>query len=252
MNFDRQRIIAQVAAAARASADILALWEGGSAAFRHSDAYSDIDLEAVIRPGTRDSVVDALKSAVTAIASIAREFRPDESHGSQYCWQLHGVPPWNFIDITFQDHRPSGHAIDTGLHGSPIIHVDKVGCVTLCKETASVRDARIRDVIVRAAAMCDLHPVLVEKQLQRGDLLQAFGEYQRFMVRPLIELLRAKHCPQRSSWQTTSITWDLPPDINQRLRGLVVVADIAAMRAQLAIVTAWKRALIEELRTILS
>lgn len=67
------------------------------------------------------------------------------------------------------------------------------------------------------------------------------------MIRPLIDLLRIKHCPQRSSWQTTYIAWDLPADINERLRPLVMANSLEQMSAHLPVILAWGKQLIHEL-----
>jgi hypothetical protein len=82
----------------------------------------------------------------------------------------------------------------------------------------------------------------------RNEPVHACGMYQRWLVEPLIELLRMKHCPERSGFHTTYLKWDLPSDATERLRPLMMVADLHDIGRSLPIVEAWIRALIDELR----
>ena len=41
---------------------------------------------------------------------------------------------------------------------------------------------------------------LIRKHIRRGSTLHAFDAYQARLIRPLVELLRIKHCPERSGY----------------------------------------------------
>jgi len=229
--------------------EVLALWEDGSASFGRTDAYSDIDLSAIVKMGQVSGVAEAAKLALSRVGSIAREYHQATYHGdSQFFWQLAGMSPFNFVDITLMERKVEPFRIDRDTHGDPIIHFDKCGCVTVVKEDPNERRARIREGVERIAAVADLQPLLVQKYILRNEPLHAYGFYQRWMVQPLIELLRMKHCPERSSFQTTYLMWDLPSDVTKRLGPLMMIAGIEDIDRGVPIVEAWIRTLIDQLR----
>jgi hypothetical protein len=246
--FDRLAIMDRVVSASRRSESVLALWECGSAAFGRTDEFSDIDLGAMVAAGSTESVVGELMAAISEIAPITQAGRVKGDNWVQRFWQLQGAPAYNYIDLTLWEATPEGVTIDPRVCNPPIVHFDRGGGLHLVAESAQQRTQRVVKAIDWAAGCCAIHPVMVEKHILRGNVLQAYGEYQRSMIRPLIELLRAKHCPQRSSWHTTYISWDLPAEVNERLKPLVLVSDAQEMRKNLPIITAWKQTLIEELR----
>jgi hypothetical protein len=229
---------------------MLALWESGSAVFGRTDQYSDIDLEALIAPGQLEAVVGLLRTALAAIAPISHEYRQQLSQGdTQFFWQLTGASPFNFVDLTLTAWQ--GQPLRLGAHGEgrPIVHFDKPGCLNIQEETASEMELRVRQRLREIAAIWEFHPRLVEKHIRRGHILAAYGQYQRLLIGPLIDLLRIKHCPQRSSWQTTYITWDLPVEIQKRLVPLVMVSSLGQMEANLPAIATWGRELIHELES---
>jgi predicted nucleotidyltransferase len=246
---DRDSLLDAIVVAAREMDAVLALWECGSASFGRTDAYSDIDLEAIVKPDQVQPVAEAMKAALSRVAEIAHEYRQVTYHGScQFFWQFERVSPFCFIDIVLIEQKDEAHQVDRSIHGAPIIHFDKCGCIAVIEEGLEARRARVHKGVEAIAAMQDLHPLLVDKHIRRGHALHAYGDYQRFMVRPLIELLRLKHCPERSSFQTTYITWDLPREVLERLESLVMVSGLEEMAENLPAISAWIRALIGELR----
>ena len=248
MSFDRKRLVECIVHATREMATVLALWEDGSESFGRTDGYSDIDLEVVVETGHIGTVATAVKAALAEIVTISGECRQhDNEVEAQYFWQLDAVPAYNFIDITLMERNGDGIRIDPSVVGSPIIHFDKCGCIVVSAESAEERQSRVRDRIREIAGVFMLGPVLVEKHIKRGHVLHAYGEYQRSQVRPLIDLLRARYCPERSSWQTTYIESDLPGFVLEKLGPLVLVASAEEMSANLPIIQTWMTELIDEL-----
>ena len=243
----RAELTGAIVAAAQANNAVLALWESGSEAFGRTDAFSDIDLSAITAAGAVESVASALRAAAERVAPIMKEYRQLTYHGdSQFYWQFVGLSEFLFVDIDLVEERTAPERIDLTTHGSIRVHFDKRGCLALVEEDSHARRERLREVVRQIAAVEELQPLLVRKQLLRGNLLHAYGEYQRGMVRPLIELLRLKYCPARSSFQTTYIGWDLPSNIVARLEPLVMPRGIEDIRRNLPIVQAWTHELLRE------
>jgi hypothetical protein len=76
----------------------------------------------------------------------------------------------------------------------------------------------------------ELFRVLTWKEIHRGHDLEAFAYYQGFTLRPLVELLRIRHCPERHGFFLRYADHDLPSEVVARLRPLLFVPDLAALR----------------------
>ena len=68
-------------------------------------------------------------------------------------------------------------------------------------------------------------------RLRRGHFLEALAYYRRFVLEPLVELLRLQHAPHKADYALKHIERDLPPDLVRQLESLHRVTscdDIAA------------------------
>jgi len=247
----RPQLTNAIVSASRQHDAVLALWESGSEAFGRTDDYSDIDLTAVVAPNAVDDVATFLRSALEQVAPIANEYRQNTFHGdSQYFWQFDGVSEFLLVDIDLLEKKSAPPAIDPSTHGNIRVHFDKCDCVLLAEEAPDARRLRVRETVARIDAVQDLQPLLLRKYLLRQNVLHCYGEYQRGLVRPLIELLRIKYCPARSSFQTTYIEWDLPAECVRRLEPLILVRGLDEMEENLPILQNWIRELTVELREL--
>ena len=140
MSFDRDELIRILADAARGEPEIVALWEGGSAAFGRVDHLSNADLYVVVTVGQVERAVRAMRTALSDRWGIKREYRRRTNAGNaEFFWQLDGVPPLNFVDMVFAECPEDGVSIDRGRHPSPRIHVDKRDCIAVTSESADER-----------------------------------------------------------------------------------------------------------------
>ncbi len=254
MSFDRDELIQLLADAARSEPEILALWEGGSAAFGRLDQLSDADLHVVVTVGQVERAITAMRRPLSDRWGIAREYRRQTYAGDrQFFWQLAGVSPFNFVDMVFRECPEEGIAIDRGRHGSPLVHVDKCGCVAVTLEPADEQRARLQKSVSQIAEFhWELKIDLIRKHIRRGSTLHAFGAYQAVLIRPLVELLRIRYCPERSSHHLADVQWDLPAEVTARLEPLVMVSTLGGLEKNLPIVDEWTRNLLRELSTSLA
>jgi len=73
------------------------------------------------------------------------------------------------------------------------------------------------------------------------------GFYQGLVLRPLVELLRMKHCPERHDYGMRYLGLDLPPDVVAELQSLAFVAEAAALPLKHERADALVRSLLAEL-----
>jgi hypothetical protein len=88
---------------------------------------------------------------------------------------------------------------------------------------------------------------LVLKEIHRGNDIEAVAFYLSWSVRPLVELLRIKYCPQRYQFHTRYVHHDLPADVVARLRSFFFVRDLAELAARREDAELWATDLLADL-----
>lgn len=242
MPIDHPALVAAVRTALEPLDIVHALFEAGSAAFGRADDLSDIDLTADVDEGREDEAFAAVEAALSQLAPIAiRLVIPTPAwHGmAQRFYRLEGTPPHLMVDLTL---RPAGKPdlfAERELHGEPVVYFDKRGLV---KSTA-VDPAKVRaDVAARVATLQVQIPLLehlVAKELARGHPIDAMGYYLGLVARPLVELLRIRHCPARHAFGLRYLDHDLPAADVARLTPLLFVRDADDLAAKHAAAVAW-------------
>ena len=191
-----------------------------------------------------------MRSVLSGRWRIAREYQRRYEGKVEFFWQLDGVPPLNFVDMVFEDCPEDGVSIDLGELPSQLVHVDKSGCIALKSEPEAERRARVQKRVSHIAEFhWDLKIDLIRKHVQRGNTLHAFEAYQARLISPLVELLRIKHCPERSGYHLAYVQWDLPTEIMARLEPLVMVSTLSDLEVSVHLVDQWTRDLLSELST---
>ena len=152
MSFDRDELIRELTDAARSEPEILALWEGGAAAFGRLDHLSDADLHVVVTAGQVERAITAMRRPLSDRWGIKREYQRQTYEGDrQFFWQLVGVSPFNFVDMVFTECPEEGVSVDRGRHSSPLVHIDKCGCIAVTSESADEQSARLQESVSHIA-----------------------------------------------------------------------------------------------------
>lgn len=61
------------------------------------------------------------------------------------------------------------------------------------------------------------------KETNRGNHIEAMFFYLGQTYRPLVEVLRMKHCPQRFNYAARYVYYDLPEDVVKHLENLIFI-----------------------------
>lgn len=237
---ERAALIDELHRALTALPEVRASYIAGSDAFGRADALSDIDLVVVVAPDARPPVWAALEAAIEALGGaravypVPAALTPDFD---QRFYQLRRVPETLMLDIALM--RPDRLPIwlDPVRHGEPVVLFDPDGLLR------PVVDERLGPVFVerlenlRGRARLFSH--LPAKALERGRLIEAMDTYQRFLVVPLVEALRAKHSPQRQDFGLRYLHLDLPEPVHAHLLPLFFVADAADLAQKIPLARAW-------------
>jgi len=229
----RREIIGALAPALRRSKDILALWEAGAVSFGRFDEWSDIDLYIVAEDSKVEEAFRLTERALRKLSPIDLRYRVPASaaHGyEQTFYRLKRASPYLFIDLAVMKRSAKEKFLEFAIHGKPVVHFDKIGVVREKKVERKVFLKRLHKRLEALRTLFPLFRVLVLKELNRGNDLEAFGYYMGGPYKYLVEALRMRYGPLHWDFQYRYIHYELPKAVSRKLVRLTYIPDARALR----------------------
>lgn len=232
----RETIIDHLAARLADDADIRALAVAGADANGRADERSDIDLLIVVAPGRVEAAIAALEAAVTELSPIRIDYRlplPTPHGCHQGFWQLERAEEWTMVDwlIGERDQPAWRTFLEVERHGAPRVLFDRDGAIV---PVALDRSALARTLERRVAELRLRVPLFrhaAVKLVDRGGgmPIDALHFYHGLVLRPLVDMLRIVHCPERHDFGLRYLKDDLPAPIYRELAPLFYPQSAAAI-----------------------
>jgi hypothetical protein len=174
-----------------------------------------------------------MEQALSNLSPFDVKFRLPEPtwHGhSQVFYRLKKISPFLFLDVVVMKRSSKDKFLQFRIHGVPVVYFDKIGVI---KDDIIAPESFLDKMEARLEilkANFDLFQALTLKELNRGNDIEALSYYQNYTYRPLVEVLRIKHCPYRHNFHNSYIYYDLPPEVVKRLHKLNFVANVEDIR----------------------
>jgi len=206
----RQTIIETLGALAK-NDFVRAAWLAGSDATGRTDGRSDIDLMVIVADGR---VEDAFV-AVRGMLAIGLEYRlpaPTWHGADQAFFHIEGAPDWLMIDLVVLEKSKPHAWLEIERHGRAQILFDKDGLVREEHVDRAAIDRTIRENVERLRKRFQLFHHLPPKLVGRGLAIDAVHFYHALVLRPLVDMLRAVHCPDRHDFGFRYVKDDLPKE----------------------------------------
>lgn len=240
----RDRISHAVCAALEPFSEVLAGWESGSAAFNALDAYSDIDLNFLI---TDEASLDMLYAAVESALAIISPITAIHASPPGRYYKLKESDEFLLVDVCFFRVGAPDHSLDVERHGHALPLFDKGEWLhprSLDRDALAVkRRARLVDL----QTWFPISQSFVRKAILRGHHTEALASFWGSTLKPLVELLRMRHCPDRWDFGLRYLDRDLPENISREVEDLAFVCDLGDLIAKLERAEAWGMVLLREL-----
>ncbi len=240
----------RIAAALRAAVDVPwidAAWVGGSEAFGRNDAWSDVDLQLLLDPDRHAEAFALVEACLEALGGIDAVYESDPFPDfAQRFYRVVGAPEWCMVDLALMRPERLAPWLDPDRHGRPVVWFDRRGALVPTRDPSLEERFAVRRS--RLLARVDLHGHLPGKELARGRVVEAVDAYHRHLLTPLVELLRAEHCPRRQDFGRRYVELDLPAEVVARLERLSLVGSTAELAERIAEARAWIVALAPGLR----
>lgn len=240
----RNRIVDALCETLKPLPDVLAGWEGGSAAFDALDKYSDIDLNFLV---TSDAQLDVLySSAEEALATVSPIIVRHAAPPGCY-YKLKDTSEFLLIDLCFFRAGAAEQNLEVERHGQgrqlfdkgEWLHPRSVDGLTL----AHKRQERLLEL----QSWFSASQSFVRKAILRGQHAEALAAFWGYTLRPLVDILRIRYCPIRWDFGMRYLDRDLPPAVYGQFRELIFVQSLEDLEQKLAEGFEWGRAMLEEL-----
>ncbi len=240
----RDELIEVIARALGDEHRVRALWEAGSTAFGRNDEHSDVDLIAVVADGTTDAALALLDEnlrAWSAVDVVWHVPRPTWHGHAQVFYRLERAGPLCLVDFVAAESSSSSSSwfLEPERHGTPRVLFDHDDLVAPARFDADAWADTIKERREQLRLRHGLFTHFVDKELARGNLLGARAAFDDFVLRPLHELLRTVHCPERYDYAWRYSHTDLPREIVTRLESLVFVGHTDDLRRKTVEARAW-------------
>lgn len=240
----RDRITEVVSNALQPLPHVLAGWESGSVAFDRADEYSDIDLNFLLDDtlpvGPLFAVVESALETVSPVAASHSE--PPGRY-----FKLKDVGDFLLVDVCLYRTDNFKERLDSERHGRIRPLFDKGQWLRSDDSARVSQDARRARRLDELKAWFSVSQTFVRKVILRGQEVEALAAFWGYTLKPLVELLRMRHCPPRWDFGMRYLDRDLPGPVYDELRGMMFVEDFDNLAENLAKATAWGEQLLREL-----
>ena len=234
----RDAIIAALRAALEESPAVLAAFLGGSDATGRTDEFSDIDLVVVVEDGSVEETFGVIHAALEELSPISHRWRLADPtwHGHpQEFLALRDADPAHFVDLVIQTPTGGERFLDAERHGHADVLIDRAGMLAPIPLDEAALQQRIDARLAVLRERFPLFQTLVTRAVRRGFIAEAAVAYQDYAYRPLIELLRIRHCPQRFDYGARYLDRDLPDSLRTEIESLALpgsLDEVEAFRAR--------------------
>lgn len=244
MAVTRDAILAVLRAALEPLPHVVALYEGGAAAWGRLDRWSDVDLYIVAEEGAASETFRTVEGALRTLSPIERTFVarwPKESGIEQAFYRLEGAGPFLLVDLAVLTPAAPDKFLEPEIHGPNVVYFDKTGVTKAPPLDRAAFDAKMRERLARLREHVEMFHAFVEKEMNRGHWIEAIDDYRAYVVGPLMEALRMEHRPLHHAFRTRYVHDEWPPEVVARVQELLFVRDPDDLRRKYADALRWFR-----------
>jgi hypothetical protein len=158
-----------------------------------------------------------------------------ERHGDvrDKVFHLNGTSEYLFIDVCVQSHSRQFEFVRGHDTERPLVLFDKAGVIRYSDlDSEGLRRDIARRLRYREVGFAQRARVV--RAAKRGHFLEALAYYHKFVLQPLVELLRLQYAPQKADYWLKHIERDLPPPVRDEIRPLFAVTSALEIEAAVA------------------
>ncbi len=221
---------------------IYAFWEGGAAAFNRVDKWSDIDLYLVADDEKVSEVFLDFEKALEILSPIKQKYEVKQTNWtdiSQAFYRLKGTSSFLLIDLAVLKMSSPEKFLVPEIHGEVKFYFNKTDKIKTPHLDPQIMKQKLSWRLAQLKAKFELLNIFVQKEILRGNDLQALDLYHKLTLTSLVEVLRMKYHPVHHEFKLQYINYELPSEIIEKLRNLYYVQNITDLQDKYHAATKW-------------
>jgi len=239
----KQIIIDKLTKALEALTYIHAFWLEGADATGTDDVYSDLDFWVDVDDAFLVKSYEVIEHTLNEISPINYRYIMNHNHPKirqriyhlentgeylmiDFCWQLHSRPRDEYIYI-------ENDTIETAK-----VIFDKSNIIRFKPMNPSDYIAS-NQALLREAKYRRTQHVRAMKYVKRGQLLEAQAYYHRYVVTPLVDLLRLIYTPAHADFSVVHISQHIPAAEREQLEYFVKICSLEDIERKIPEAAAW-------------
>jgi len=232
----RDTYIVKLIEALKGNPNILALWEGGSAATGSTDQFSDLDLYAICacKPNQAFELIEA------AMPPIAHRYvEPSGSDFSHRIYFHSGSPKHFFADVAVLSEGSQMALKDLMVierHGHPIVFFDDQDLIKPHSANKIEWQAKLEARVMELEEAFPIYVVQVLKPLDRNQSTEAFAFFYHGLLRKLVELMGIRFRPFRYDFELRYLERDFPLKEQRSIQEYMKYVDPDDLRRKVALI----------------
>lgn len=230
---------------------IYALWLEGADASGMVDEYSDIDFWVDFEDEYENEAYEAVENALTEVASLDYKYVMKHNHPKirQRIYHLSGSSEYLMVDFCWQLHsRPRNECeyIKGNLVEAAKVIFDKANVVKFVDFNPAEFEGWNSTRLAECRYRYTQHS-RVQKYVLRGQYLEAYAYYNRYVLEPLIDLLRITYTPVNANYYLIHISHHIPKDDLKKLEYFAQLSSLEDIAKRIPQAEKWFDELLESL-----
>ncbi|MBP7992684.1 MAG: hypothetical protein KAZ30_03450 [Candidatus Magasanikbacteria bacterium] len=227
MSITRNDIVARLKAAFEPNPKVYAFWLEGSDSLGSVDKYSDLDIWFDVEDGHEQKIMKEVERVLKTLAPLDLVYHYNHSDPKIIQEHLHikGTSEFLLLDICIQSHSRKAKFTKEMTHELPFPIFDKTKITKLYslnqKAVNKEIAARVEHLRLEVAQSSR-----VKKYILRGQFLESWVYYNRWILGPLVELFRIKYAPLTRDMGLVHISNYLPKKELKQLESLYQVKSV--------------------------
>ena len=203
-----------------------AFWEGGAISFNRVDEWSDLDVYAVVDDDKHQEAFQAVEKALKSLSPIKQKLEvnhPPATGIFQAFYRLENASEYLLVDLAVLKLSSPDKFLEPEIHGKAIFHFNKSNKIKVPSIDKDAFVKKLHDALKRLQDRFDMFGNFVQKEIYRGNYLDAIGMYHALVLTSLVEALRIKHNPVHHDFRLRYIDYELPSEVIEKLKWFYLI-----------------------------
>jgi len=227
-----------------------AVWEGGAAAFGRLDKWSDIDLYVLVEDNKEDDAFSAVERGIGRVSGVKVKY--DIPQGgwpgvSQAYYKIEAASDYLILDLAVVTPSSPEKFLDVEVHGEAVFHFKRSEEIRATHLDRHSFSEKLRKRVERMRARDEVFSIMVQKEINRGNLIEALDMYRVVVLDSLVESLRMLHNPYHYDFRTRYVHYELPKEVVARLEDLYIVRDLRDLQDKYRRALKWYREVLKDI-----